>query len=130
MNNQFALACSLALFAPFALAQTPAPEIVTHLNGLDVEVSPMGVPAKSEGVEGELLGVRAVKVMNRTGGQVSCEFHVPEDARSDTSASPVFSVAPNTQRTERVPGEYSPDQPYAEITCRSSEQRQSQNSEQ
>ena len=84
----------------------------------------MGVPAKSEGVEGELLGVRAVKVMNRTGGQISCEFHVPAEARSDTSASPVFTVAPNTQRTERVPGDYSPDQPYAEITCRSSDQSQ------
>jgi len=111
---------------PAALAQTPQPEIITHLNGLDVEISPMGVPAKSEGVEGELLGVRAVKVMNRTGGQISCEFHVPAEARSDTSASPVFTVAPNTQRTERVPGDYSPDQPYAEITCRSSDQSQNQ----
>ena len=121
MSKQLLLACGLAICVPAALAQTPQPEIITHLNGLDVEISPMGVPAKSEGVEGELLGVRAVKVMNRTGGQITCEFHVPNDARSDTSASPVFTVAPNTQRTERVPGEYSPDEPYAEITCRSSE---------
>jgi hypothetical protein len=126
MSKQLLLACGLAICVPAALAQTPQPEIITHLNGLDVEISPMGVPAKSEGVEGELLGVRAVKVMNRTGGQISCEFHVPAEARSDTSASPVFTVAPNTQRTERVPGDYSPDQPYAEITCRSSDQRQNQ----
>ncbi|KGK82587.1 hypothetical protein [Stutzerimonas degradans] len=116
-----ALACAAQAFAPWASAQTPQPEIVAHLNGLDVEISPMGVPARSEGIEGELLGVRAVKVMNRTEGQVTCEFHVPAEARSSTSASPVFNVAPNTQRTERVPGEYSPDQPYAEITCRSSD---------
>jgi len=126
MSKQLLLACGLAICVPAALAQTPQPEIITHLNGLDVEISPMGVPAKSEGVEGELLGVRAVKVMNRTDGQISCEFHVPAEARSDTSASPVFTVAPNTQRTERVPGDYSPDQPYAEITCRSSDQSQNQ----
>ncbi|WP_444815880.1 hypothetical protein [Stutzerimonas frequens] len=121
MSKHSFLAGGLALLAPLVFAQTPPPEVVSHLNGLDVEISPMGVPAKSEGVEGELLGVRAVKVMNRTGEQITCEFHVPNDARSDTSASPVFTVAPNTQRTERVPGEYSPDEPYAEITCRSSE---------
>ena len=126
MSKQLFLACGLALCAPLAFAQTPPPEVVTHLNGLDVEISPMGVPAKSEGVEGELLGVRAVKVMNRTGGQITCEFHVPNDARSDTSASPVFTVAPNTQRTERVPGDYSPDEPYAEIPCRSSDQSPAQ----
>ncbi|WP_313408392.1 hypothetical protein [Stutzerimonas kunmingensis] len=126
MSKQLFLACGLALCAPLAFAQTPPPEVVTHLNGLDVEISPMGVPAKSEGVEGELLGVRAVKVMNRTGGQITCEFHVPNDARSDTSASPVFTVGPNTQRTERVPGDYSPDEPYAEITCRSSDQSPAQ----
>ncbi|RRV13971.1 hypothetical protein EGJ28_00965 [Stutzerimonas xanthomarina] len=126
MSKQLFLACGLALCAPLAFAQTPPPEVVTHLNGLDVEISPMGVPAKSEGVKGELLGVRAVKVMNRTGGQITCEFHVPNDARSDTSASPVFTVAPNTQRTERVPGDYSPDEPYAEITCRSSDQSPAQ----
>jgi len=126
MSKHSFLACGLALCAPLAFAQTPPPEVITHLNGLDVEISPMGVPAKSEGVEGELLGVRAVKVMNRTGGQITCEFHVPNDARSDTSASPVFTVAPNTQRTERVPGDYSPDEPYAEITCRSSDQSPAQ----
>jgi hypothetical protein len=110
MSKQLFLACGLALCAPLAFAQTPPPEVVTHLNGLDVE----------------LLGVLAVKVMNRTGGQITCEFHVPNDARSDTSASPVFTVAPNTQRTERVPGNYSPDEPYAEITCRSSDQSPAQ----
>ena len=64
------------------------------------------------------MGIRAVKVMNNTGDTVTCEFHVPEDARADTSAPPVFTVSPNTQRVERVPGEYSPDQPFAELTCR------------
>lgn len=116
-----ALICAPLVSAPGAFAQTPKPEIITHLDGLDVDISPMGVPARAEGIEGELLGVRAVKVMNRTGGQITCEFHVPAEARSDTSASPVFNVAPNTQRTERVPGDYSPDQPFAEITCRRSD---------
>ncbi|MBE7375710.1 hypothetical protein [Pseudomonas lopnurensis] len=118
MTKQLLGACGLAFCASVALAQTPKPEIITHLNGLDIEVSPMGVPTRAPGVGGELLGVRAVKVFNRTGQQVSCEFQVPAEARSDTSASPVFSVAPNSQATERVPGDYSPDQPYAEITCR------------
>ncbi|MGE4404875.1 hypothetical protein [Pseudomonas sp.] len=121
MSKQLLVACGLALCVPVALAQTPEPEIITHLNGLDIEISPMGVPTQAPGVDGELLGVRAVKVFNHSGQQVSCEFHVPDEARSDTSASPVFNVAPDAQATERVPGEYSPDQPYAEITCRPTE---------
>jgi len=40
-----ALACAAQAFAPWASAQTPQPEIVAHLNGLDVEINPMGVPA-------------------------------------------------------------------------------------
>ncbi|MCW3149710.1 hypothetical protein N8H22_13980 [Stutzerimonas stutzeri] len=126
MTKQLLAACSLALCASLAHAQTPVPQIISHLNGLDVEISPMGVPAKSEGVEGELLGVRAVKVMNHADGQITCEFHVPADARADTSAPPVFTVAPGSQAVERVPGEYSPDQPYAEITCRSSDRSAAQ----
>ena len=121
MSKPLLLACSLALYAPLALARTAEPEIVTHFDGLDIQVSPMGVPARSEGVEGELLGVRAVKVMNRSDAQITCEFHVPAEARADASAPPVFTVAPGSQAVERVPGEYSPDRPYAEITCRSSE---------
>ena len=124
MSKQLLLACGLAICVPAALAQTPQPEIITHLNGPTSRSAQWVCQPSPRGVEGELLGVRAVKVMNRTGGQISCEFHVPAEARSDTSASPVFTVAPNTQRTERVPGDYSPDQPYAEITCRSSDQSQ------
>ena len=78
----------------------------------------MGVPTSTTEAGGELVGIRAVKVMNNTGDTVTCEFHVPADARADTSAPPVFSVSPNTQRVERVPGNYSPDQPFAELTCR------------
>ncbi|AJE16706.1 hypothetical protein [Stutzerimonas balearica] len=123
MTKQLLAGWSLMITAPLALAQTPQPEVVTHLNGLDVEISPMGVPAQTDAIAGELLGVRAVKVMNNTAQQITCEFHVPAEARSDTSAPPVFSVAPNTQRTERVPGDYSPDRPFAEVTCRSSDAR-------
>ncbi len=119
MTKHLLAACGLALCAPIALAQTPPPEIIAHLNGLKIDVSPMGVPTRAAGVDGELLGVRAVKVFNHTSGQVTCEFQVPDDARSDTSAAPVFTVAPNSQAVERVPGEYSLGEPYAEITCRS-----------
>lgn len=119
MTKHLLAACGLALCAPIALSQTPPPEIIAHLNGLKIDVSPMGVPTRAEGVDSELLGVRAVKVFNHTGEQVTCEFHVPDDARSDTSAPPVFTVAPNSQAVERVPGEYSLGEPYAEITCRS-----------
>ncbi len=111
-------ALGFALLAPAVFAQTPKPEVITHLNGLDIEVSAMGVPTSTTEAGGELVGIRAVKVMNNTGDTVTCEFHVPADARADTSAPPVFSVSPNTQRVERVPGNYSPDQPFAELTCR------------
>lgn len=119
MTKLLFAACGLALCAPVTFAETPKPEIIAHLNGLKIDVNPMGVPTQAEGVEGELLGVRAVKVFNHTGEQVTCEFHVPDDARSDTSAPPVFTVAPNSQAVERVPGEYSLGEPYAELTCRS-----------
>lgn len=107
-----------ALCAPVALAQTPKPEVISHLNGLDIEVTAMGVPTSTTEAGGELVGIRAVRVMNKTGDTVTCEFHVPADARADTSAPPVFTVSPNSQQVERVPGEYSPDEPFAELTCR------------
>lgn len=107
-----------ALCVPVALAQTPKPEVISHLNGLDIEVSAMGVPTSSTDAGGELVGIRAVRVMNNSGDTVTCEFHVPAEARSDTSAPPVFTVSPNSQQVERVPGEYSPDEPFAELTCR------------
>ena len=122
MTKALLTTLGLALCAPVAFAQTPKPDVITHLNGLDIEVSAMGVPTSTTEAGGELVGIRAVKVMNKTGDTVTCEFHVPDDARADTSAPPVFTVSPNTQRVERVPGEYSPDQPFAELTCRGAAQ--------
>lgn len=114
--------CAAALLAPVVMAQTPPPEVISHLDGLDVEISPMGVPTSTTEAGGELVGIRAVRVKNNTGEMITCEFHVPEDARAVTSASPVFTVNPNSQRVERVPGDYSPDQPFAELTCRRADQ--------
>ena len=118
MTRHFLSGCAAALLAPLAMAQTPPPEVISHLDGLDVEISPMGVPTSTTEAGGELVGIRAVRVKNNTGELVTCEVQVPEDARAMTSASPVFTVNPNSQRVERVPGDYSPDQPFAEVTCR------------
>lgn len=123
MTKPLITALGLALCAPAVFAQTPKPEVITHLHDLDIEVSAMGVPTSTTEAGGELVGIRAVKVMNNTGDMVTCEFHVPDDARADTSAPPVFTINPNSQRVERVPGEYSPDEPFAELTCRNAEQR-------
>lgn len=38
MSKQSFLAGGLALLAPLVFAQTPPPEVVSHLNGLDVEI--------------------------------------------------------------------------------------------
>jgi hypothetical protein len=123
MTKHLFACCAAALWAPFALAQTPQAEVITHLDGLDVEVSAMGVPTATTEAGGELVGIRAVRVRNNTEGMVTCEFHVPADARATTSAPPVFTVNPDSQRVERVPGDYSPDQPFAELTCRRAEER-------
>lgn len=123
MTKSLITALGLALCAPAVFAQTPKPEVITHLHDLDIEVSAMGVPTSTTEAGGELVGIRAVRVMNKTGDMVTCEFHVPDDARADTSAPPVFTINPNSQRVERVPGEYSPDEPFAELTCRNAEQR-------
>lgn len=120
MTNSLLIALGFALCTPAAFAQTPKPEVITHLNGLDVEISAMGVPTSTTEAGGELVGIRAVRVRNNTDDTVTCEFHVPDEARADASAPPVFTVTPRTQRVERVPGEYSPDQPFAELTCRGS----------
>lgn len=113
---------ALSACTSIALAQTPKPEVITHLNDLDIEVSAMGVPTATTEAGGELVGIRAVRVMNKTGEMVTCEFHVPDDARASTSAPPVFNVNSNSQRVERVPGDYSPDEPFAELTCRATNQ--------
>lgn len=122
MTKALLTTLGLALCAPVALAQTPKPEVISHLNGLDIDISAMGVPTSTTEAGGELVGIRAVRVRNNTGDTVTCEFHVPNDARADTSAPPVFTISPNTQRVERVPGEYSPDEPFAELTCRAAGQ--------
>ncbi|MHB0819100.1 hypothetical protein ACYCFK_12560 [Stutzerimonas stutzeri] len=111
---------ALCTCASVALAQTPKPEVITHLNGLDIEISAMGVPTATTEAGGELVGIRAVRVVNRTDEMVTCEFHVPSEARASTSAPPVFNLSPNSQQVERVPGDYSPDEPFAELTCRAS----------
>ncbi len=121
MTKPLLIACGIALCAPMAFAQTPKPEVITHLNGLDVEVSAMGVPTSTPEAGVELVGIRAVRVMNKSEETVTCEFHVPDEARADTSAPPVFTVTSNSQRVERVPGDYSPDEPFAELTCRAAD---------
>lgn len=123
MTKTLLACCAAALCAPLALAQTPQPEVITHLDGLDVEISAMGVPTATTEAGGELVGIRAVRVRNNTSTMVTCEFHVADDARATTSAPPVFTVNPDSQRVERVPGDYSPDQPFAELTCRPAEDR-------
>lgn len=123
MSKLLLVACGFAIGIPLVFAQTPKPEVITHLNDLDIEVSAMGVPTSTTEAGGELVGIRAVKVMNNTGEMITCEFQVPNEARANTSAPPVFNVNPNSQRVERVPGEYSPNEPFAELTCRSAAQR-------
>ena len=66
MTKPLLTALGFALCAPVALAQTPKPEVITHLNGLDIEISAMGVPTSTTAAGGELVGIRAVKVMNKT----------------------------------------------------------------
>ncbi|OYW88502.1 MAG: hypothetical protein B7Z23_12745 [Pseudomonadales bacterium 32-61-5] len=98
---------ALCMYASVALAQTPKPEVIAHLNGLDIEVSAMGVPTATTEAGGELVGIRAIRVMNNTDEMATCEFHVPDEARASTSAPPVFNLNPKSQRVERVPGDYS-----------------------
>lgn len=103
----------LLTLPPFASAQDA--EIITHHEGLAIDVEPMGKPKQT--LDGDLLGVRAVKVFNRGEQTVVCEFHVPHEVR--TTAPPVpFRIEPGGQAMERVPGDYSPGQPYAELSCR------------
>jgi len=111
------LACMLVLSAPVALAQSNKVDIVSHLNGLDIVIQPLGVPPRDTGTVQQLVGVRAVKVINQTAEPATCEFHIDDKDRASTD-TPVFSVAANSQVIERVPGEYSPDKPYAELTCK------------
>lgn len=101
---------TLALFA-----QADEPRIITHQDGLDIDVQPMGKPTQT--LDGDLLGVRAVKVYNRGKQSVICEFHVPQEIRASSPPVP-FRIDPGAQAMERVPGDYTPGQPYAELSCR------------
>lgn len=116
---RFRLACALALCTPLAFAQAPSDQvdIIAHLYGLDVKVEPMGVPLSTGSGETHMVGVRAVKVINQSDKGITCEFQVADEDRTSVT-SPIFSVASGAQVIERVPGEYSPDKPYAELTCR------------
>ncbi len=80
--------CGLALALPL-FAQNAEPEIILHQEGLQIDVQPMGVV---------------------------CEFQVPAEVRSTTPPVP-FRIAPGAQVVERVPGDYAPGQPYAELRC-------------
>jgi len=110
------LACVLLLVAPLSWAQDKE-NIVTHMNGLDVRVEPMGVTPSSDDARTELIGTRAVRVINDTAELITCNFHASREELSSSMESPTFTVQPNAQSIERVPGEYSPERPYAEITC-------------
>ncbi|KHL68524.1 MULTISPECIES: hypothetical protein [Pseudomonas] len=105
--------CGLALALPL-FAQNAEPEIILHQEGLQIDVQPMGKPLQA--LDGELLGVRAVKVINHGEQTVVCEFQVPAEVRSTTPPVP-FRIAPGAQVVERVPGDYAPGQPYAELRC-------------
>ena len=56
------------------------------------------------------------KVINHGEQTVVCEFQVPAEVRSTTPPVP-FRIAPGAQVVERVPGDYAPGQPYAELRC-------------
>lgn len=111
MFRCLSILCGLALTL---FAQADEPRIITHLEGLDIEVRPMGKPTRT--LDGDLLGVRAVKVFNRSEQSVVCEFHVPAEVRASTPPVP-FRIDPGGQALERVPGDYAPGQPYAELSC-------------
>lgn len=94
------LALVTLAFALPALGQDV--QVSTRLNGMDIEVVPLGVPA--------------VKVTNRSNEIASCQFHaLPEE--TVMTATPAFSVNPNEQVVMRVPGKYSAGGPIALLVC-------------
>lgn len=88
-------------------------EIETQLNGLDIEVEPLGVEGTSSD-KVDLRGVRAVKVTNRTNQWVLCEFKsVPEQRmRTETAV-----LQPNDTAVLRAPGKYTAGGPLAILEC-------------
>lgn len=96
-----------------AAGPSHAVEIVTKLNGLDVEVEPLGVEGVSSD-EVDITGVRAVTVTNRTNDWVLCEFvGIPEERRRTETAV----LEPNEQEVLRAPGKYTAGGPLAVLEC-------------
>ncbi|MCQ4309075.1 hypothetical protein NA645_13870 [Pseudomonas stutzeri] len=107
------LALVTLAFALPALGQDV--QVSTRLNGMDIEVVPLGVPEASSS-KVDLVGVPAVKVTNRSNEIASCQFHaLPEE--TVMTATPAFSVNPNEQVVMRVPGKYSAGGPIALLVC-------------
>ena len=114
MSRRLPILSGLILVLPLCAFADEA-EIITHHDGLEIDVQPMGKPKQT--LDGDLLGVRAVKVFNQGDQSVVCEFHVPHEVRTTTPPVP-FRIDPGGQAMERVPGDYAPGQPYAELSCR------------
>lgn len=113
MKSSLLVLASLAIAIP-ALAQDV--DVSTRLNGMDIEVTPLGVP-EAESSKVDLIGVPAVKVTNRSNEIASCQFHaLPEE--TVMTAAPAFSVNPNEQVVMRVPGKYSGGGPIALLVCK------------
>ncbi|MFC3609254.1 hypothetical protein [Stutzerimonas tarimensis] len=115
--NKLLVACGLALTTPWTLALAQAQEeveIIADIGDLDLGIEPMGIPVGDAGI----IGTRAVKVINHSGQMVSCTFEVPPEDRTAALSPTAFSVNPNEETIMRVPGEYTPGQPYAVLGCR------------
>lgn len=109
------LACGLAAFATLATAEEG--QIIADLGGMNLVVERLGIPVGDAGI----IGTRAVKVINHSGQMASCAFEVPPEDRSATLSPTTFTVDPNEETIVRVPGEYSPGQPYAVLSCQPAE---------
>ncbi|WP_120994272.1 hypothetical protein [Stutzerimonas urumqiensis] len=107
------LACVMAIAMP-VLAQEI--QIEKQLNGMDLEIEPLGVPGVSSD-KVDLIGVPAIKVTNRSNEIASCQFHsLPEE--TSMTATPAFAIDPNEQAVMRVPGKYSAGGPIARLVCK------------
>lgn len=108
------LALASLAFAVPALGDEPL--VVTRLNGLDLEIEELGVPAASS-EKVDLRGVPAIKVTNRSEEIASCQFHaLPEETAM--TAAPAVSISPNEEVVMRVPGKYSAGGPLALLVCK------------
>lgn len=92
------------------------PLVVTRLNGMDLKIEELGVPAASS-EKVDLKGVPAIKINNRSQEIASCQFHaLPEE--TVMTAAPAVSVNPNEEVVMRVPGKYSAGGPIALLVCK------------